>query len=547
MRGSMMDMPLLLSSFIEHAGRHHATTGIVAREIEGDLHRTTYGETRARIRRLAAALQAEGVRPGTVLGSLAWNTHRHFELFYAVPGIGAVLHTVNPRLYPQQIAWIVDHAEDAWLFVDALTLPIVEGLAERLPRVQRIVVLAERARMPASRLPNLLCYEELLASGDDAGFEWPVLDERDASTICYTSGTTGHPKGVVYSHRAAVLQTMCGASFEFLPGHRDGQLEVLMPMAPMFHGNAWNFPFIAPYTGSKLVLPGRHYEPEKLYELIEGEGVTITAGVPSFWLILLDWLQRHGRRFSTLRMTLSSGSAPPRSLVAALAREYGVQYMQAWGMTEALMATAATLKPGLDALSEDARIDRRLKSGRAVAGIELRIVDDEGRALPHDGRSVGHLRAKGPWIASGYHKQAASDALDADGWLVTGDMAVIDADGHVTLTDRSKDVIKSGGEWISSVQLENAALAHPALLQAAVIAVPHPKWQERPLLVAVRKPGHSVSAEELLAFLAERVARWWLPDAVEFVDALPMTGTGKVHKLTLRERYRDGSREGSSR
>ncbi len=538
MRGLMMDLPLLLSSLIEHAATHHGDTEVVAREIEGDLHRYTYREAHRRMQRLARALQRLGVREGSVVGSLAWNTHRHFELFYGVPGIGAVLHTVNPRLFAEQLVYIIDHAEDEILCVDALTLPILEGIVDRLPRLRHVIVLAERARMPASRLPGLLCYEELLAAEDDSPFEWPQFDERNASTICYTSGTTGNPKGVVYSHRAAVLQTMGGASFDFLPGHRNGALEVMMPMAPLFHGNAWNMPFLAPYTGSKLVLPGRNYEPDKLYELLEGEGVTLTAGVPSFWLILLDWLQRSGKRFSTLRMSLSSGSAPPRALVETLERDYGVEYSQAWGMTEALFVTAPTLKPGRDGWSQQARIDARLKSGRVVPGARVRIVDDAGAPLPHDGVSVGHLRARAPWVTSAYLKGEAP-ALDAEGWLITGDMAVIDGDGHVTLTDRSKDVIKSGGEWISSVQLENLALGHPAVLQAAVVAVPHPKWQERPLLLVVPRQGQSVTQAQMLDYLSTRVAHWWLPDGVEVVDALPMTATGKVHKLTLRERYRD--------
>ena len=534
-----MDMPLLISSFIEHAAENHGDTEVVAREIEGDLHRYTYREAHRRMKRLARALLRLGVTPGTPVGTLAWNTHRHFELFFGVPGIQAVLHTINPRLFAEQLVYIINHADDQLLFVDAATLPIVEAFADRLPQVRHLVVLAARERMPASTLPGLLCYEELLAAEDDADWDWPVFDEHSASTLCFTSGTTGDPKGVVYSHRAAVLQTMMGASFDFFPGHASGQLEVMMPMAPMFHGNAWNIPFLAPFTGSKLVLPGRNYEPERLWELFDGERVSLTAGVPSFWLILIDWMERHGRRLPHLRQTLSSGTAPPRSLIEKLARDYGVDYTQTWGMTEALMATSASLKPGSDTLSFEEKIDRHLVSGRCVPGVRMKVVDDDGRTLPRDGTSVGHLRVRGPWIASEYLKAGPGSATDAEGWLVTGDMAVIDADGHVSLTDRSKDVIKSGGEWISSVQLENAALGHPAVLQAAVVAIAHPKWQERPLLLVMCKAGASVSAAEMMAFLSDKVARWWLPDAIEFVDHLPMTATGKVHKLTLRQTYKD--------
>ncbi len=538
MQGLMMDMPLLLSGLIEYAADYHGATEIVSRTIEGDIQRYGYADAHRRIKRLAKALLRLGAQPGMRIGTLAWNTREHFEMFYGVTGTGAVLHTVNPRLFPDQLVYIINHAEDEFLFCDAATLPIVEAIAPKLATVKCFVLMAPEARMPRTGLANLLCYETLLAAEDDA-YAWPQFDERNASTICYTSGTTGNPKGVVYSHRAAVLQTMLAASFDFLPGHRHGTLEVMMPMAPMFHGNAWNMPYLSCYTGSKLVLPGRNYEPDKLYELIESEKVTLTAGVPTFWLILADWMDRNGKKFSTLRSTLSSGSAPPRALVAKLERDYGVETMQAWGMTEALMATSCSLKPGHGDLPFERRVDYRMKSGRAIFGVKTRIVDDEGKELARDGTAFGHLRAKGPWIASGYLKGEGGSALDDDGWLKTGDMATIDAEGHILLTDRSKDVIKSGGEWISSIQLEDAALSHPDVLQAAVIAVPHPKWQERPLLLIVPKAGARISAEAILDHLRPKVASWWLPDAVELVDKFPMTATGKVHKLTLRQQYKD--------
>ena len=538
MQGLMMDMPLLISGLIKYAADHHGEAEVVAREIEGDIHRYTYADAHPRMQRMALALKRLGMKQGDRVGTLAFNTHRHFEMFYAAPGMGYVLHTVNPRLFPDQLVYIINHAEDRLLFIDRATLPLVEAIAPRLETVEAFVFMSSRERMPEVNLPKPVhCYEELLAAEDATGFEWPLFDEKTASTICYTSGTTGNPKGVVYSHRAAILQTMVCSSFEFMPGHKEGVREVMFPMAPLFHGNGWNMPFTAPYTGSKLVLPGRNYEPEKLYELIEGEGVTLSAGVPSFWLILLDWLARTGKKFSTLRATLSSGSAPPRAMVDKLKREYGVDYIQAWGMTEALGCTMPSLRPGSDQLSDQEKLDRRMVSGRACFGTELRIVDDEGKPLPHDGVAVGHLRARGPWVAGGYMK--LNEGLDADGWLVTGDMALIDGQGHVSLTDRSKDVIKSGGEWISSIQLEDAALSHPDVLQAAVIAVSHEKWQERPLLLVVRRQGSTVGGQAILEHMRPKLASWWMPDAVEFLDEFPMTGTGKVQKMALRSRFKD--------
>ncbi|HRY02890.1 MAG TPA: long-chain fatty acid--CoA ligase [Beijerinckiaceae bacterium] len=538
MQGLMMDMPLLISGLIKYAANHHGEAEVVAREIEGDLHRYTYADAHPRMQRMALALKRLGMQQGDRVGTLAFNTHRHFEMFYAAPGMGYVLHTVNPRLFPDQLVYIINHAEDRLLFIDRATLPLVEAIAPRLETVEAFVFMSSRERMPEVKLPkHVHCYEELLAAEDATGFEWPSFDEKTASTICYTSGTTGNPKGVVYSHRAAILQTMICSSFEFLPGHKEGVREVMFPMAPLFHGNGWNMPFTAPYTGSKLVLPGRNYEPEKLYELIEGEGVTLSAGVPSFWLILLDWLARTGKKFSTLRATLSSGSAPPRAMVDKLKREYGVDYIQAWGMTEALGCTMPSMRPGSDQLSDQEKLDRRMVSGRACFGTELRIVDDEGKPLPHDGVAIGHLRARGPWVAGGYMK--LNEGLDADGWLITGDMALIDGQGHVSLTDRSKDVIKSGGEWISSIQLEDAALSHPDVLQAAVIAVSHDKWQERPLLLVVRRQGSTVEGQAILDHMRPKLASWWMPDAVEFLDEFPMTGTGKVQKMALRSRFKD--------
>jgi acyl-CoA synthetase (AMP-forming)/AMP-acid ligase II len=537
-RGLMMDMPLLVSGPLEHAARYHGSTEIVARTAEGGIHRYTYAEAHSRAKRLANALRRLGVKPGDRVASLSWNTHRHFEMFFGVPGSGAVLNTVNPRFSPDQLAYVVNHADDSLLFVDAATLPLLEQFRDRLTTVKGVVVMTDTASMPrGASAKQLICYEELLAAESDR-YDWPEFDERDACTICYTSGTTGNPKGVVYSHRAMVLVTLLYVSY-LSPGTRNGALEVLMPMAPMFHVNAWFFPYLAPMTGSKLVLPGRNYEPDKLYELIEGEQVTITCGVPTNWLILTDWLDRTGKKFSKLRLSFSSGSAPPRALVEKLERDYGVELAQSWGMTEAPGGTNALAKPGTADLPFEQRIDRRLKSGRAMYGVKYRLVDDDGRELPENGVAAGHLRVKGPWITAGYFKGGGGSALDDQGWLITGDVATIDPDGHITITDRSKDVIKSGGEWISSLALEAVAASHPAVLHAAVIAVAHPKWLERPLLVVHRRAGSSLDARTILEHMRSRVPKWWMPDDVIFVDEMPMTGTGKIRKVALREKFHD--------
>ena len=537
LQGLIMDMPLMISSAIQYAATFHGTTEIVARGLDGSIHRYTYVDAERRARRLANALRRLGVRPGDRVGTLGWNTHRHFELFYGVSGSGAVLHPVNPRLFADQIVYIINHAEDAWVFVDAGTLSLAEQLAPRLKGVNGYVLMGDRAAMPErTTLAPLLCYEEMLAAASE-DYVWPQFEERTASSICYTSGTTGDPKGVVYSHRSSVLVSMLFTEWIYR-GSRNGALETLMSLAPLFHANGWYFPYTAPMTGSKLVLPGRNYEPAMLYELLAGEKVTVTCGVPTMWLMLTDYMEREGKTLPHLRTVYSAGTAAPRSLVRKFA-SWDIEVNQLWGMTEALGLTSPSLRPGSVDLSPEEQLAHRMKAGGRVGfGAEVRIVDDDERPLPHDGVAVGHLRAKSPWIASGYFK-GAGEALDKDGWLKTGDVASIDRDGYISIVDRSKDLIKSGGEWISSIALEDAACGHPQVMQAAVIAAFHPKWQERPLLIVTRRPGSELDRETLLEFLRPRVVSWWLPDDIVFVTEMPMTATGKIHKPTLRERFRD--------
>ena len=536
-----MDTPLLLSEMIRYAAECHGEAEVVARDMDDTIHRYTYAEAERRAKKLAQAIGRLGIKFGDVVGALGWNTHRYFELFYGISGTGTVLHTINPRLFEEQLVYIINHAEDRWLFIDIGTIELAERLAPQLTTVQGYVFMGSAETMPECDLSNLHCYETLLEA-EDGNYDWPEFDERTASTICYTSGTTGNPKGVVYSHRGSYLSSLHFGNRNMAGDVVDGAAEVWMPMAGVFHGNGWFLPYVVPMQGYKLVMPGRNYDPAMLYELMEDEGVTVCCGVPTIWLMMTNYLKESNRRFSKLELVLMSGAKPPRVLIETLEQDYAIKAVQAWGMTEIIGATRTSLRPGEAGLSGEALLDRREMQGRRAVGTRFRIVDDDGNDLPHDGEATGHLLVKGPIVASGYLK--GGEGVDgatgvSDGWLHTGDVAALYPDGYMRLADRSKDVIKSGGEWISSVTLENTAMGHPDVQEAAVIAAAHPKWQERPLLIVVRRPDTEPSRDDILDFMADKVANWWLPDDVVFVDALPYTATGKVHKLRLREQFED--------
>jgi len=535
MLGLMQNQPLLISSLIEFAARHHGDAQIVSRRVEGDIHRHTYLDAARRARQVAHALDALGLAFGDRVATLAWNGYRHFELYYGVSGSGRVLHTLNPRLHPEQIAWIVNHAEDRVLCFDLSFLPLVQAFHARCPSVRHYIALCDADRLPAdSGIPNLQSYEQWIGA-QPSNYDWPSFDENTASSMCYTSGTTGHPKGALYSHRSSTLHAYAAALPDVMGiSARDA----ILPVVPMFHVNAWGIPYSAPLAGAKLVFPGPALDGKSVYELMEAEKVTYAAGVPTVWQMLLTHMQPAGLRFSTLRRTVIGGSACPPAMIRAFHDDYGVEVLHAWGMTEmSPLGTLCTLKNKHDSLPEEEKMKIRLKQGRAIYGVDMKIVDGAGQELPWDGKTYGDLLVKGPWIVRAYYK-GESDPL-VDGWFPTGDVATIDADGYMQITDRSKDVIKSGGEWISSIDIENIAVAHPAILMAACIGVAHPKWDERPIVVVVKRPGMEVSREELLAFYEGKTAKWQIPDDVVFVDAIPLGATGKMLKTRLRELLQD--------
>ncbi len=536
MLGLMMDQPLLVSDLIQFADRHHADAEIVSKTVEGNLHRYTYRDAHLRARKVAQALGRLGIQPGDRVGTLAWNGYRHYELYYGISGIGAVINTINPRLFPEQIAYIANHAEDQALFFDLTFLPLVEKLAPQLSTVKHFVLMSDRGHMPATTaIPKLLCYEELVAA-EDGKFQWPTFDERTACGLCYTSGTTGNPKGVLYSHRSTMLHAYGAALPDAL---NVGARDCILPVVPMFHVNAWSLPYACTMVGAKLVLPGPHLDGKSVYELMESEKVTCSAGVPTVWLMLLAHLKQNNVKFSTLKRTVIGGSACPPAMIRAFEDEYGVEVLHAWGMTEmSPLGTVCTLKRKHLEQDREAQFAVKNKQGRAIFGVEMKIVGEDGQDLPWDGKAFGDLVVKGPWITSGYLKGEGGNPL-VNGWFPTGDVATIDPDGYMQITDRSKDVIKSGGEWISSIDLENIAVAHPAIAEAAVIGIRHPKWDERPVVVAVKKAGQEVTREELLKHYEGKVAKWWMPNDVVFVKELPHTATGKLSKLRLRGEFKD--------
>ena len=537
--GQMMSMPLMISSLIRHAARHAGDTEIVSKRVEGDLHRYTYRDAEKRSRRLAQAFARLGCQPGDRVATLAWNGYRHFEIYFASSGSALVCHTINPRLFPEQIAWIADHAQDTVLCFDLSFVPLIEKLAPAMKSVRHFVLMTDRAHMPASTtIPDLLCYEELVEA-ETGDYVWPDFDENTASSICYTSGTTGNPKGAVYSHRSTILHTYALT----MPNAMGvSARDVILPVVPMFHVNAWGVPYAAPAIGAKLVFPGPHLDGKSLYELMEAEKVTFSAGVPTVWLGLITYAKQQGLKFSTLKRTVIGGSALPPAMMRTLEDDFGIEAIHAWGMTElSPLGTLSRLRSEHESLPVEAQRRVLEKQGAALYGIDMAILDDDDRPLPWDGVASGNLVVRGPWVIDRYFGIESTPLVQVDGqtWFPTGDVATIDPQGIMQITDRSKDVIKSGGEWISSIDLENIAMAHPSVHEAAAIACRHPKWDERPLLVVVRKPGAGVTREELIAFFEGRIAKWQIPDDVAFVDEIPHTATGKIQKLKLRELFKD--------
>jgi fatty-acyl-CoA synthase len=536
MLGLMQDWPLLCHRVIDHAAINHADRQVVSRSVEGEIQATTYPQVRARALRVAQRLARDGIGMGDRVATLAWNTWRHLEAWYGILGIGAIYHTVNPRLFADQIIWIVNHAEDRMMMTDLTFVPLLEKLADRLKPVERYVILTDAAHMPNTTLRNAVAYENWIAEVD-GDFAWTKFDENTAAGMCYTSGTTGNPKGVVYSHRSNVLHSMAAISLDCIGL---SSREIVMPVVPMFHANGWSLALSAPMAGAAMVMPGPKLDGESIYQLLDRYRVSCTAAVPTVWLMLLQYLEATGAKLPYLKKVVIGGSACPREMTRKFQDIYGVEVFHAWGMTEmSPLGTVCTLKPAYADLSGEARLDIQQKQGHTPFTVEMKITDDAGRELPWDGKTFGRLKVRGPAVAKAYFKGEGGEIVDAEGFFDTGDVATIDRHGYMQITDRSKDIIKSGGEWISSIDLENLAIAHPKVAEAAVIGVRHPKWDERPLLIVVLKPGQSADKSEILAFLEGKIAKWWMPDDVVFVDEIPHTATGKIQKITLRERFGD--------
>ena len=534
--GLMQNRQLMLSSLLEHAAINHGDREIVSVTVAEGVHRYDYARCEARSRQLAKALDRRGIRTGDRIATLAWNGYRHLEIWYGVSGMGAVAHTINPRLFEDQIIYIANHAEDRLLFADITFAPLLEKLADRLQTIEAFIFLCGDEQMPDTQLKAAISYESFLAQGD-TDYIWTEFDENTAAGLCYTSGTTGNPKGVLFSHRSSVLHAY-GASLVDVIGL--GERDTILPVVPMFHANAWGIAHAAPMVGAKLVMPGAGLDGQSLHRLIEEEQVTISAAVPTVWLGLLAYMEQENKRVDSLGRVVIGGAAAPRSMIERFETEYDVRVKHAWGMTEMNpLGTVNTPKAKHMSLPLEKRIDIKCKQGRPVYGVEMKISGEDGQDMPRDGKAYGHLKVRGPWIVSEYFKGEGGKILDDDGWFDTGDVATIDPDGFMQITDRSKDVIKSGGEWISSIDLENAAVGHPDVAEAAVIGVPHPKWDERPLLIIVRAKGKTPSRDDILDYLKDHIAKWMLPDEVVFVDKLPHTATGKLLKTELRDRYRD--------
>ena len=536
MFGAMQDVPLMVNRILDHAIVNHPEREIVSRLVEGNIHRETYADAHLRARKLSQALQALGFGQGDVLATLAWNTHRHFEAWYGITGIGGVYHTLNPRLFADQLSYIINHAGDKVIFTDLTFVPILEGIEKDIPDVKGFIIMTDAAHMPETTLSNVHCYEDLI-DGQSGDFNWVEVDERAPCGMCYTSGTTGNPKGVCYTHRSNVLHTLVGNSSDVM-GLRS--VDSLMPVVPLFHANAWGLAFGAPAVGAKIVNPGPNMDGESIYELLTDEAVSFTAAVPTVWLMLMQHLETNKLDLPALETVVIGGSAVPRVMLEKFERDYNVSVKHAWGMTElSPLGTIASFKAGMENMSFDEQMDIKVKQGRPPYLVEMKITDDDGNELPRDGKAFGHLMVRGPFIVGEYIKGDGGQILDEDGFFDTGDVATIDPLGFMQITDRSKDVIKSGGEWISSIEIENIAVGHEHVQEAAVIGIAHPKWDERPLLVIVKNEGAEVAKEEILGYLEGKIAKWWMPDDVVFVDEIPHTATGKIQKLTLRQQFED--------